>query len=462
MVGIVFLLLVLRIPYFLMDLPLTQPELLWQMIGERAASGNLHYVETIDGTGPLSVLVYWLNYLITADSLFSFRIVSFLIIVFQIYYTNELLIKISAYEESNFIPAFVLTILYQLSFDFLTLSPALMGSTFVLLALGHLLLQTTINANTVPAILLMGFWAGVAFCFHFAYVVFLPFLILAGLLIIGFSFQQLCLLLTAYLLPLSFCGVFFFIHDGLSEFITIFLSLSFKTKPIQHITLQDLLFIFSIPLILAIFGYFKNNLLRRMNITQQKQNQLLLAFLLVNLASFFFVDRISPFQFTAMLPALAYFTTHLFNLSNKRRLQQILVYSYLIFIPLIGYSWVFYQLEEPSFDQYAVRPETLPENPTSEKIMVLGETLEKYTRTGIANPYLNFRLTRIYFEGMNDMEQKMKFLSDLQRESPDIIVDEEGIYQQWAKNIPSLEIRYHIEADGTIRKSAMDKINLSF
>ncbi len=452
MVGILFLLLVFRIPYFLMDIPLTQPELLWQMIGERAASGNLPYVDTIDGTGPFSVLVYWLNYLLAANSLISFRIISFFIILFQIYYTNELLIKINAYEESNFIPAFVMTILFQLSFDFMTLSPALMGSTFVLLALGHLLQQTTINANTVPAILLMGFWAGVAFCFHFAYLVFLPFLILAAVLIIGFSFQQLCLLLTAYLLPLSFCAVFFFMQEGLYEFITLYLFLSFQAVPVQHVSLNDLLFIFSFPVLLAIFGYFKNNLLRRMNVTQQKQNQLLLVFLLVNLASFFLVDRITPYQFLAMLPALGYFTTHLFNLSNKRMLQQTLIYGYLILIPLIGYSWVFYQIEAPSFDTYVVRQELPPGKPASEKTMVLGENLEKYTRTGNANPYLNFRLTRVYFEQMNAMERKMKFLSDVQKESPDVIIDEEGIYQEWARNIPSLEKRYRPERDGIIRK----------
>ncbi|WP_163384446.1 hypothetical protein [Cyclobacterium jeungdonense] len=444
--------MIFRIPYFLMDIPLTQPELLWQMIGERAASGNLHYVDTIEGTGPFSVLVYWVNHLLVGNSLTSFRVISFLIILFQIYYTNELLIKINAYEESNYIPAFVLTVLFQLSFDFMTLSPALMGSTFVLLALGHLLQQTTINANTVPAILLMGFCAGVAFCFHFAYVVFLPFLFLAGLVIIGFSIQQLCLLLTAYLLPLSICAVFFFMQEGLSELITIYLSLGFQTEPFQHISLNDLLFIFSLPLALALFGYFKNNLLRRMNVTQQKQNQLLLVFLLVNLSSFFLLDRISSYQFMAMLPALAYFTTHLFNLSNKRALQQILFYSYLILIPLIGYSWVFYQIEEPSFYNYAVRDELPTGNPSSEKIMVLGENFEKYTRTGIANPYLNFRLTRRYFEDMNAMKRKMKFLTDLLKESPDIIIDEEGLYREWARNIPSLEVMYSIEEDGIIRK----------
>lgn len=452
MIGIVFLLLIFRIPYFLMDIPLTQPELLWQMIGERAASGNLHYVETIEGSGPFSVLIYWLNYLVVGNSLTSFRIVSFLLILFQIYYTNELLIKINAYEESNYIPAFVMTILFQLSFDFMTLSPALMGSTFVLLALGHLLQQTTINANTVPAILLMGFWAGVAFCFHFAYVVFLPFLILAGLLIIGFSLQQLCLLLTAYLLPLSICAVFFFMQEGLAEFMTIYLFLGFQAEPFQHLPLSELLFIFSLPLAIAIFGYFKNNLLRRMNVTQQKQNQLLLVFLLVNLSSFFLLDRISSYQFVATLPALAYFTTHFFNLSNKRRLQQMLVYSYLILIPLIGYSWVFYQIEEPTFDNYAVRQVLPSGNSPSEKVMVLGENLEKYTQTGIANPYLNFRLTRRYFEGMNAMERKMKFLTDLQKESPDIIIDEEGYYQQWARNIPSLGKMYSSGEDGIIRK----------
>lgn len=178
-------------------------------------------------------------------------------------------------------------LLYQLSFDFMTLSPALMGSTFVLLALSKLLSQTSVNTNTVPSVLLMGIYAGIAFCFHFPYLLFLPLLIFSGLLINGFSFQQLALILTAFLLPTAFCALFFFWQDALPNFIELYFTLALKLERIYHVNFTDLSYIYFLPLLIAIMGYLKNNILRRLTVNQQKQNQLFLLFLLFNIAMFF-------------------------------------------------------------------------------------------------------------------------------------------------------------------------------
>ncbi|MEX0884488.1 MAG: hypothetical protein WDZ72_13545, partial [Cyclobacteriaceae bacterium] len=178
MVGIILLFLLLRIPYILMDIPLTQTELLWQLIGERMAKGEWMYIGIIDDTGPFSSLIYLINHYFSSNSLLSFRIISFCIVLFQVFYTNDLLIKLNAYDEHNYLPAFVMILLFQLSFDFLSLSPGLMGSTFILLSFGQLLKQTAMNQNSSSSILLMGLFGGAAFCFHFPFLAFLPFLLL--------------------------------------------------------------------------------------------------------------------------------------------------------------------------------------------------------------------------------------------------------------------------------------------
>lgn len=452
MIGIFFLFIILRIPYYLMDIPITQPELLWQLLGERLAAGNLHFADTIDSTGPFSALVYGINHVIFNNSLTSFSILSFLLISFQIYYTNELLIRINAFEEANYLPAFIMVVLYQLSFDFMTLSPALMGNTFILLAIGQLLRLTAINANPVPSILLMGFWGGVAFCFHYPYLALLPFLILTGLLVNRFSFQQLNLLLTSYLLPVAFCAVYYFWSDGLSAFIHLYLILVPKIERLFHVGIKDLLYIFSLPLVLALMGYFLNNMMHRMNVNQQKQNQLFLFLLLFNIASFFLMERVSPYQFVAMLPSLTYFTAHLFTLSEKRLVRQTIAYGFFLIVPLIGYSWVFYQKNEPSFDKYKIDITTDNSIPMETAVMVLGENQNIYYQTEAASPYLNFRLTRLYFEGMDEMERKVRIYKDLQKESPDLIIDEEQVFDHWIKHIPTYQSLYEKDSQGYFRK----------
>jgi len=456
MIGILFLFILLQIPYYSMDIPLLQPELIWRLLGQQMAKGNLQYVDIIDNTGPFSALVYWINGLLFSNSVLSFRIIAFLILFFQVYYTNHMLIQNNAYDDSNYLPAFVMIVLLQMSFDFLTLSPALMGSTFVLLALSRLLSQTSVNTNTVPSILLMGVFAGIAFCFHFPYLLFLPLLIFSGLLINGFSFQQLSLILTAFLLPIAFCALFYFWEDGLSNFIEMYFTLALKLEKIYHVNFKDLSYLFALPLVIAIIGYFKNNVLRRMTVNQQKQNQLFFLFLLFNIGMFFLMDRVSPFQFICAIPVLTYFITHFFTISKNKLAQNVIGYSYFLIVPLIGYSWTFYLLNDTSFDKYQQETTAKNEIPEGKTIMVLGDNHSAYQNSVMASPYLNFRLTEIYFAKMGEMERNTRFYQDMKKENPDIIMDEAAVFDSWIQDLPKLKPLYTRSNNGLIYRGEQE------
>jgi hypothetical protein len=332
----------------------------------------------------------------------------------------------------------------------MTLSPALMGSTFVLLALSKLLSQTSVNTNTVPSVLLMGIYAGIAFCFHFPYLLFLPLLIFSGLLINGFSFQQLALILTAFLLPTAFCALFFFWHDALPNFIELYFTLALKLEKIYHVNFKDLSYIFGLPLLIAILGYMKNNILRRLTVNQQKQNQLFLLFLLFNIAMIFLMDRVSPYQFISIVPVLAYFITHFLSITKTKLAQNVLVYGLFLIIPLIGYSWTFYLLNDNTFSQYKLENSVNYDIPEGEKVMVLGSNFSPYQNTQMASPYLNFRLTEYYFKNMGEMKRKIRFHQDLKKEQPKIIIDEAGVFDGWIDDLPKVKPLYIRSNDGLI------------
>ena len=159
--------MVLRIPYLFLEVPLLQPELMWMLIGERMSKGYSMYVDIIDDTGALSAGVYWLIHLLAGKSLLAYHVVAALIIFFQVSYINLLLIQYKAFEENTYIPALVMLVLFHLAFDFLTLSPALMGSTFILLALGQLFSQTVRHQDQLEPVFLVGLFGGIDLCFHF-------------------------------------------------------------------------------------------------------------------------------------------------------------------------------------------------------------------------------------------------------------------------------------------------------
>ena len=107
MIGILFLFILLQTPYYLMDIPTLQPEFIWKLLGQQINSGDLLYVAIIDNTGPFSALVYWLN----DNSWLSFRIIASFTLFFQVYYANHMLIENNAYDESNYLPAFIMLLL---------------------------------------------------------------------------------------------------------------------------------------------------------------------------------------------------------------------------------------------------------------------------------------------------------------------------------------------------------------
>jgi hypothetical protein len=456
MVGILLLFLLLRIPYILMDIPLTQTELLWQLIGERMAIGEWMYIGILDDTGPFSSLIYLINHYISANSLLSFRLISFCILLFQVFYTNDLLIKLNAYDEHNYLPAFVMVLLCQLSFDFLTLSPGLMGSTFILLSFGQLLKQTAMNQNSSSSILLMGVFGGAAFCFHFPFLAFLPFLLLTGILINRYSLQQVLLSIMAYLLPLMLCGLFYFWMDNLWDFFDIYFNLARKMKIQQHVSYLDLLYLFVVPVLLALIGYFRNNVLSRMNNNQQKQNQLFILYLIFSAGMFFFINRLAPYQFIVMLPALTYFINHIMVLNQKSLVQNVVFYTYFMLIPLIAYSWSFYKINDASFGNYIIKTSEKHQLPLKTSVMVLGNDIRYYLESDLGSPYINFPLSYMYLQAQEENEKLIRIYRDITVENPGYIIDPNGLFKLWMKKIPKLNELYQEEVEGRFKRISND------
>lgn len=451
MIGILFLLVLLRIPYLLMDLPISQPEMIWLLIGERISNGHLMYTGILDDTGPFSTLIYGISHSFFGKSVNAYRIAAVFVILFQVYFINQLFIRFKSFDENSYIPAFVMAVFFHITFDFLTLSPSLMGATFVLLAFGQLLGQTTINQNPTESVLLMGLYAGMGFCFHFPLIVFLPFMIFSGIVINGFSLQQLVLAITGYFLPVSICALFFFWVDGLYEFLQNYFLSASGVETIFHVRYTDLLFLFIIPLSLSLLGYLRNNFIGRMNLNQHRQNRLFIIYGVFLIGTFFFANRISPYQLICFLPLFTYFVTHLMINHQKPLLQSIWFYSFFLIVPFLGYSWTFYKKNDPSFIDYSIQPGDKNLFTSGLPILVLGNDLSYYNNASLATPYLHYGLTKKYFKNSGDVKKLTSIYLHFIEDQPVYVIDEEGIFTDLMEHLPKLKNMYREERPGVFR-----------
>lgn len=438
-------------PYLLLDIPLLAPELMWMLTGERMTAGYHMYVDIIDDNGPFSVGIYWLLDAMFGRSLLAYHILAGGVMLFQIVYVNHLFIKYRAFDDNTYLPAMVMTVLFHLSFDFLTLSPALLGSTFIVLSLGRLFSLTLLNQDSTESVLMVGIFGGIAACFHLPLIFFLPFLIVTGIIVSGFNFHQLILSLVGYLQPLVFVALYYFWIDGLNDFILEFFFATRIIETYQYVSYWDILILFVVPIGFALSGFFMSSVLQRHTVNQQKQQQIMLIFLIFAVLALFLANRKNPYQLVVLLPGLTYFITQIFIYVEKKVVLKSFFYSFLIIVPLVGYGWTFYKINTETIYSYAIREDRKYDYFNRKSIVVLGSDIGYYKNATLSTPFLNYNLSKRILADFEDYGDMTTTYLQFSREKPQYIIDEEGVFRSLLIQIPALETLYYEEREGVYR-----------
>lgn len=425
-----------------------QPELIWMLAGERLAEGYHMYKDVVDDTGPLSSGTYWIIHLIFGRSLAAFRVLAALVILFQVIYINSLFIKYKSFEENTYLPAAIMVVLFHLSYDFLTLSPALMGSTFILLALGQLFSQTVLQEEGSDSVLLVGVFGGIAACFHFPLVVFLPFLVVSGIIVSGFTFNQFVLALVGYFLPIILCGLYYFWIDALPEFIFEYFLATRIVEAYQHVRLEDTISLFALPVSLALIGYFVGLWFKQITVNQQKQRQLIFIFLFFAVGSVFLTNRRTPYQLIILLPALTYFINQIFIYLTQKKVLQLFVFIFFLGVPLVGFNWYLNLNNSGKFDSYAIVYQEKHQMAYGKKILVLGDDIAYYKEASLGTSYLNTKLSNRILKDFDDFADMAAVYQQFISEKPDVIFDQEGVFASLIKRVPLLGDLYKKESPG--------------
>jgi hypothetical protein len=174
------------------------------------------------------------------------------------------------YDDITYLPAFIMLVLFHSSFDLLTLSPNLLGNTFLILALGLLFSQTVLQRESNESSLLIGIYGGLAAGFYPNYIIFLPYMIVVGIAISGFSFRQLMLSLVGYFLPILLIGVYYFWNDGLKAVFNVW-PLIFQSENYTLQSYENWIYLIALPAVMAVAGYVMSGVIRFSTINQQKQ-----------------------------------------------------------------------------------------------------------------------------------------------------------------------------------------------
>lgn len=412
---------------------------MWMVLGERLSEGYLLYVDVIDDTGPLSAGVFTGLHLLFGRSPMVYILLGKVFVLFQIYYWNSTLIKYRVFDENTYLPAIVMAALFHFSFDLMYLSPTLLGSTFLLLAIGQLFSHTVLQKESSESTLLIGIYGGLATGFHWNFVFFLPFIVVTGLAISGFTIRQLFLSIMGFLLPTLLIFVFYFWKDGLEQALQVW-PIVFNYPIYGYQPSLSWLAPGIFPLLLALVGFTISSFFRGATINQQKQRQLIVIWLLFSVGLFFLVKNNASYQLVVFLPALSYFISQFFLQISWTALTRPAFFGLILVVPILtSYYWTTRTAIDTSYFTVDRNETALPKKTG---LMVLEDDPSPYLTNSLAGPFLNYHMSISYLKQEKTLPQKAQVFQIIRRQLPKQVLDKEGHFKDLLEELPALKEFY--------------------
>jgi hypothetical protein len=146
------------------------------------------------------------------------QIVAFCLVFIQALITNRTCNEYQLAPENSYYPALFFILLSSFLPSMQTLSPALMGNTFFLIAINETF-RSYKNIQTADSIFNVGFWIAIGSLFYWSYWVFVIWGVIGISLLRNFRIEETLILIIGFILPYFLVTVYFFWTDALPYFV---------------------------------------------------------------------------------------------------------------------------------------------------------------------------------------------------------------------------------------------------
>jgi hypothetical protein len=450
---ILLLLVLIRLPALLFDYPLIIPELIWDITGQKLAEGNVMFRDIRETTGPLAAGTYFLVNLFFKDTHFAYQVLSLILVILQAIIFNHIVNVHNLFAERTFVPALLYGVFSSIFFDFFTLSTVMLGMTFIILAF-HFVLIVIRTGDRDEEIFYTGIFAGLASLFYFPLFIFLLLIILVFLLFTPVNLRKYFVLLTAHVFPLLLCGTYYFLRDGLDEFIESYFFPLF-TDMEYFLSLRGFLTVLIVPASLLVISIATIAMASRYVNFQYVAIRIFGLWIFFAAATVYLSSRLSLYHAFVFIPVFVFFGTHFFLLLKHRIIRELSFIVIFILVLLINYGTLYgfaFRKNPIVIDGLLVKkPEGF--DIKNSRIVVFGEEKSFYKDNMLATPYFNWKLSEKELKNTNSYEGVSEIYRNFKKDLPDLILDSKNITENIFGKIPELEGMY--EKRGTIGEYEM-------
>ncbi|HEX7015271.1 MAG TPA: DUF6427 family protein [Cyclobacteriaceae bacterium] len=445
LIGLLVIAGILFIPPIVDSPPMSVPELLSILIGEKITEGAAPFTGIADTTGPLAAWFYGLMDLLFGRGLVARHVVAFFIILSQAVYIGSMFINRKVFSESTYVPSLVYIVFMAFSYDTLALTGELIGLGFLLLALSDLLSELEFRTKRDDRVLALGFFVSLASLCSFEYWLYYP---VAGIIIILYSRRDLrvfLLLTIGFALPHLLLITLYYVAGDLRPLMQYFYVPNLKLGATSLMAVNGLIYLSLIPALFLAAAIVVMNSEARFS---KYQSQVFQSMLLWTAFSVIYVMHTSdrrPQSMIALFPPLSYFVSHLFLLIRRRRLAEWSLWTFLIGIFLVSTLSRYGKIEGIDYDRLQVsrRDEGLE----GKKVLVLTRDVSWYAGNSLATPFLDWSLAEPIFADL-DYYENVITINEGFRDRPDVIIDPDRRMDAVFDRIPRLRDMYREEESG--------------
>lgn len=440
---ILIILVIIRLPALIYGYPLLLPELTWQLIGEKMSDGFILYRDIWTTTEPFSAVIYSLVDTLFGKSQFGLQFFSLILVFLQAVFFNFILSVNNLFPDRTYVPAVLYVIFSSLFIDFYTLSPPMLGMTFLILAMHFIFFQIRTSEND-ENIFYTGVLIAISSLFYFPFIVFILVAIISFLFFTGAVFRKYFLLITGFVFPFFVVGVYYFLRDGLDEFLYSFshalfsdteLLVSGKTFGISSV----------IPAVVFLASLFVISSNSRYINYQYVGIRIFILWVILAAVTLWFTRSLTTFHVFVFVPALSFFGSHFFLLQKNKWIREVSFLTCVIVILWINYHslYLFSRSEIPvGYEQMVVKPMQLTQRMNGKKLLVIGAERSYYKDNRLATPYLNWELAQRHFNDLNSYENVSSIYGNFSKDMPEVIIDQENKLPKLFHRLPKLAQEY--------------------
>lgn len=417
-IGLAILLLVAVRAFWLgQGLPNLPIETYGLAIGEKMATGGHMYRDVWDNTAPISAGLYWLAVELGGKSALNLRVLALLLVAFQAALWALSLFRHQVYAEKNYVPAILYVLIALSTNEFLTLSPTLIGLTFVILALDSVFSMR--NQPPDKPMFMTGLYLGLALACDMGLLPLLLLLLLGVPLVRTVDGRRFLLSLYGASMPLIMVAAYCVWHGYANDF---WQNLVLGSPPSAALAQPDfsVALLALVPAVLLLGGLLIATKEGSFINFQLSCQRLVLIYVACAVLCSFWPSQLAGQRLVlALLPA-SFYGAYLFTLLKKRLWAEL---GFLLLLCwCLGQSyWQYSQTAAP-----AAHSEAAPTSLKGKKILVLGHAPQWYAANQLATPYLNWKLAQRHFANLDYYSTLVVVYQHFAADPPEVIIDEAG------------------------------------